>query len=362
MVCPHMVLHRRYNDRAVSDMTPRRRTVTTDDKTATGCGSVSVVVPCYNGADTLEPVLDALLSAEPPPLEIIVVDDRSTDGSADIADRDGVTLERLECHQGVAAARNRGASVASGSILCFVDADIVVPGDLIRRIETAFVEHPDCAVVSAAIDPDYPRYDFFSQYLNLRLNHGFRHLGKDVTTLCTSCAAIRRDTFDLVSGFDGSATLAVNDEAVLGWRLAERGLRSCFPEAFSVVHLKRMNLADWIRKFWNEGRQWILIADRHRKESRVTVRRSLNFRRPANVGLFVLCSTAIPGMSFLGGPVWPLVLGWAGGMVLLNATYLRYMARMRNLFWLPGVLAMLGLETALHTAGMLTGIVVRPWS
>jgi glycosyltransferase involved in cell wall biosynthesis len=84
---------------------------------------VSVVVPVYNGERFLAECLDSLVAQDYPAVEIVVVDDGSTDGSAAIAERyDGVRVLR-RAHVGLAATRNAGVRATTGSLIGFCDAD-----------------------------------------------------------------------------------------------------------------------------------------------------------------------------------------------------------------------------------------------
>ena len=84
----------------------------------------AVIIPVYNGAKTLARTIDSVLAQTYPAHEIIVVDDGSTDASAEIVSRYGerVRLLRQE-NRGVSAARNAGVAAASAEWLCFLDAD-----------------------------------------------------------------------------------------------------------------------------------------------------------------------------------------------------------------------------------------------
>ncbi len=84
---------------------------------------ISVVIPCYNGARFLEQALASVREQTRPVDEVIVVDDGSTDDSADIARRAGVTCLSLEENMGPGASRNRGIARCSGEIIAFLDAD-----------------------------------------------------------------------------------------------------------------------------------------------------------------------------------------------------------------------------------------------
>jgi glycosyltransferase involved in cell wall biosynthesis len=89
---------------------------------------LSVLIPCWNAATTIERALASVLEERGVPLECVVIDDGSTDGTAEIvaamAARDPrIVLVRLPGNAGVSAARNAGLAVAQGAWLTFVDAD-----------------------------------------------------------------------------------------------------------------------------------------------------------------------------------------------------------------------------------------------
>ncbi len=96
---------------------------------------VSVVIPVFNGARFLGEAVESAVGQTAPPAEVIVVDDGSSDGSADLARRiPGVTV-LVRAHAGVSAARNAGVAAASGTHFAFLDADDVwAPRKLERQL------------------------------------------------------------------------------------------------------------------------------------------------------------------------------------------------------------------------------------
>jgi glycosyltransferase involved in cell wall biosynthesis len=96
-----------------------------------GHGLVSVVMPVHDVADYLPAALDSVLGQEGVPLEVVVVDDGSTDSSGDIADRYAAGDPRVHVvhteNHGLGAARNEGAGRVTGEWLAFCDSDDVVP-------------------------------------------------------------------------------------------------------------------------------------------------------------------------------------------------------------------------------------------
>lgn len=115
--------------------------------------TVSVVIPCHNGGDLVAEAIDSAWSQTHCPLEVILVDDGSIDGSAEraISSAGPTRLLRQE-QQGESVARNHGIDVARGDWVAFLDADDVwLPGSIERRLELA-------SSVSVAVHSDYVEF------------------------------------------------------------------------------------------------------------------------------------------------------------------------------------------------------------
>jgi len=112
---------------------------------------VSVVVPCYNAAAHLRPCLESILAqGYPGPLEILVADDGSTDGSGDVAAAFGPPVRLLRhpggANRGVAETRNLCLREATQPLVAFLDSDDVwLPGHLVA-VAVALEEHPDAGL------------------------------------------------------------------------------------------------------------------------------------------------------------------------------------------------------------------------
>jgi NAD(P)-dependent dehydrogenase (short-subunit alcohol dehydrogenase family) len=100
--------------------------------------SVSIVTPCYNGARFLEGTLRSAVEQSRPPLEVLVIDDGSTDDSAAIAERVGAPVRVIrQVNQGESVARNRGLAEASGTHVLFLDADDLIDVDSLAHLVDA---------------------------------------------------------------------------------------------------------------------------------------------------------------------------------------------------------------------------------
>lgn len=106
---------------------------------------VSVIIPVYNEERHITACLDALTAQTTAPDEIIVVDNNSTDQTAELAKKYKGVIIVKEKEQGLIAARNRGFREASGDILCRIDADAVLTPDWTERVHSGFSSDPELA-------------------------------------------------------------------------------------------------------------------------------------------------------------------------------------------------------------------------
>jgi glycosyltransferase involved in cell wall biosynthesis len=165
---------------------------------------ISVVIPAYNSSRYLSSCLDHLGRSGFRDYECIVVDDCSTDGSAEVARQYGVTVLYTDRRRGPAHARNLGAKAAQGEILCFLDADVCVYPDTLERIWRNFAEDDQLAAVMGSYDDAPEARDFVSMYRNLM--HCFVHHNsqRNACTFWSGCGAIRKSVFLNFTGFDES--------------------------------------------------------------------------------------------------------------------------------------------------------------
>jgi glycosyltransferase involved in cell wall biosynthesis len=213
--------------------------------------SVSVIIPVYNGAESLERCLKAVLASDGPPSECIVVNDGSTDGSKDIATQflDRVRLLNLAGGpRGPAYARNRGAELARGEILFFVDADVVLACGALRRLAKTFSEQPTLAAVFGSYDATPTAKGLVSQYRNL-LHHFVHQNGNpDASTFWAGCGAIRQQVFERVGGFDARRFPRPSIEDIeLGYRIKALGCLILLDKELQATHLKRWTFYSMIR-------------------------------------------------------------------------------------------------------------------
>ncbi|HYT65362.1 MAG TPA: glycosyltransferase [Vicinamibacterales bacterium] len=166
-----------------------------------GRSLISVVIPCYNQARFLA---DAIGSARSDvfPVEVLVVDDGSTDGSADVAGGfSSVTLIRQE-NRGLAAARNRGLTASTGSFVIFLDADDeLLPGG-IDTAARALSGHRDCAMAYGRCVMMGPDGEFWPTPAQAQVRAGhFAAFLRTNPIWMPAMAIFRRDVLQALGGF-----------------------------------------------------------------------------------------------------------------------------------------------------------------
>ncbi len=201
--------------------------------------SISVVIPAYNAAGYLKNCLEHLAKSNCSDYECIVVDDGSTDGSAEVARSYGARVVRTSGRRGPAHARNLGAREAAAEVLFFVDSDVAVyPGTLGRILED-FRRDPELAAVIGSYDDSPGSEDFLSQYRNLMHCYVHQTGRRQACTFWSGCGAIRRGVFLEHGGFDEGYGRPAIEDIELGYRLARAGRKVLLDRMLLVKHLKK---------------------------------------------------------------------------------------------------------------------------
>jgi glycosyltransferase involved in cell wall biosynthesis len=208
---------------------------------------VSVVIPVYNAADTLDKCLSMLELSLEQPAECIVVDDGSTDNSAQVALRHKAKLLSTNGRCGPARARNIGAQAATSPILLFLDADVLVNPETIPKIVAEFAADPDLDSVMGSYDNKPSAPNFVSQYRNLM--HCFVHQNSNpaASTFWAGCGAIRRDVFLEFGGFNEMYRTPAIEDIELGYRMSREGRKLALGADIQVKHLKRWSLRSMMK-------------------------------------------------------------------------------------------------------------------
>lgn len=179
------------------------------------CLSISVIVPVYNGVRYLGEAIASIGRQDLAPLEIIVVDDGSTDGTAALVESLGAAVRGVwQPNSGPAAARNCGIALARGELVAFLDADDWWPPSSLRRQHDCLCQHAELGGVLGATQ------------LMVRgdaSDAAWVPWGAPQPTLNLGGALIRRSVFDQVGVFGREFAFAEDADWIL--RAREAGIR-----------------------------------------------------------------------------------------------------------------------------------------
>jgi len=216
---------------------------------------VSVITVTWNSAPTIARAIESVLTQDYAPLEYIVIDGASTDGTVDIVRGYGERVTRFvsEKDGGIYSAMNKGLSLSSGSMILYINSDDLFAGP---RALSSLV---DTRRQIGSKDPTICYSDFIKHYpslnrsLLMRANESF----KNGFGLCHQAMLVDRSAYDLVGPFDTTFRYAADyDWTARAKRLGVRFLRANVPPTVIFRHGGASHSSYW--SSWVEARRVIL--------------------------------------------------------------------------------------------------------
>lgn len=290
-----------------------------------GTAGLTVIIPVYNGQNTIRQCLEHVYSSTLKDFEVIVVDDHSTDGTARIVCGFPCVMLRTEVNSGAAAARNLGASHASSPLMYFLDADILIEPDTLEKILEEFEKRPEVCAIFGSFQKNTLHQNFVSVYKNLLQHYTHQNSNEDSTSFCGGFSLIRRDVFLAVGGLDPAYRFL--EDVELGYRLHQQGYRVRLLKNLQVTHCKRFTLAGLAKSdVFERAIPWTRIM-----LSKHVFRNDLNTRvhnvLSVPVSWMMLASVALP--SSLRWVMAPLIVVF----LILNRGFLGFVLRERGLWF-----------------------------
>ncbi len=239
---------------------------------------ISVVVPFYNAEDYIEDCIRALLSQRYPQdcYEIILVDNESTDRTAEIARRYPQVKLLSESKVGPYAARNRGVAESKGAIVAFTDSDCSPHEDWLQRIREAMFDPEVCIVQGRQrFARESLGLSILSDYEAEKAAYTFSAKTKEIYYGYTNNMAVRRDVFDKIGPF-----LELNRGADVVFVHRVIAEYSCDAVRYSpdigLRHLEVTSVWKWFQKMHIYGRSF-------RGYSELVLSRPLSYREKLQV-------------------------------------------------------------------------------
>lgn len=286
--------------------------------------TISVVMPAFRAEALMPRVLAPLMAmqARGEVTEVIVVDDRSPDRTAEVARGLGARVLTTPQNGGPGLARNLAAGEATGDVLWFVDSDVIAWDDAAQKVRAAFSD-PDVAAVFGSYNSAPDGQHWFSRYKNLM--HRFYHqtAQRDAQTFWAGCGAVRKDMFLKIGGFDVETYRVPSIEDIeLGYRIRRAGGRIAVDPTLLGKHLKVWTPKNALHTdIFRRALPWsrLMIA-------REGVHNDLNTShgekaKAVIAGLLILSILALP----FAPAVWPVTLALMAIALAANWRFARFM-------------------------------------
>lgn len=201
---------------------------------------VSCIVPVYNGAAYLGEAVESIWDQTYEPLEVIVVDDGSTDATAAAAQRLGARIRYVrQDNAGPAAARNHGVSLARGELIAFLDADDLWHPEKLARQAARFSDRPELE-----ISLTHFRNFWVPELAEEEERFRDHPIARDKPGYTAQTLVARRYTFERIGGFDPAA----RHKDVVSWLLHARRAGAAIELLPDVLVRRRIHDANLSRQ------------------------------------------------------------------------------------------------------------------
>ncbi|WP_200343869.1 glycosyltransferase [Halochromatium glycolicum] len=220
---------------------------------------VSIIIPTYNRGRLLRQCLDAvLMQQEAPPFEVVVVNDGSTDETAEVIKEYANVRLISQTNAGPAAARNNGAAQARGEIVVFTDDDCIPEPDWLKQLVAPF-GRPEVAGAKGAYYCD--QREPIARFVQLEYEEKYKELERHeyIDFVDTYSAAFRRNLFLAADGYDTAFTTASVEDQEFSFRLANAGHKMVFVPEARVWHRHTTTLGSYCRKKYKIGFWKVLV-------------------------------------------------------------------------------------------------------
>jgi O-antigen biosynthesis protein len=223
---------------------------------------VSVVVCSYNGAKTLRECLESLMKVDYPDYEVILVNDGSSDATAEIA----AGFPKVICHhqenRGLSVARNVGADLATGEIVAYTDDDCVVDEHWLHYLVRAMLDQEVEGIGGPNITPDFDSW-VAKCVASSPGNPSHVMLDDRHAEHVPGCnMAFRRDILLGMGGFDPQYRVAGDDVDVC-WRLLDAGMSIGYAPGAMVWHHRRATVEAYGKQQKGYGRSEAMVRFKH---------------------------------------------------------------------------------------------------
>ncbi|MEJ2429936.1 MAG: glycosyltransferase [Deltaproteobacteria bacterium] len=213
---------------------------------------ISVVIPAYNAESTIDQAVAQSLAQATGSLEVevIVVDDGSSDGTAEVAESAGARVIRQD-NGGPASARNAGWQSAKGRFICFTDADCIPSADWVLHLLEGFT---DSQVGAVAGSYDIANSNsWLARWVHCEIMRRHDRMVGSVRAFGSYNVGIPRYVLEATAGFDSAYRSASGEDNDLSYRILKAGWQIAFRPQAKVAHFHPEKLWRYLKDQYRHG-------------------------------------------------------------------------------------------------------------
>ncbi len=324
----------------------------------TAAPKISVILPVHNGARYLARTIPAIRASSYSNFELVVVEDHSTDSTRDLLRRfPADVLIENSVQLGPFASRNLGAQRASGDILFFTDADVLLRPDTLARVAHRLAQ-PDAGAVIGLYSAAETSDNLWMFYKTTWIRFSYLQAPAEVSWFFTAVGGLRREAWERCGPFHTQFSIRTGGGDIdYGRRLVAQGTSICLDRELEVRHLKHFTLWSLLRNDLQRAFGYSrlgLRAWRQRRGLRTAPQRGIANVGGSFVGGVVTASLLLMAL-LAGAPAllsWALGFGWLG----INRGFLAYLFQAAPMARMPLLTAVLWVDQLTCALGV-TGAV-----
>jgi glycosyltransferase involved in cell wall biosynthesis len=261
--------------------------------------AVSIIIPTYNRSVLIRQCLDGVLAQRlDSDLEVIVVDDGSTDDTAQIVQEYPDVRLISQQNAGPAAARNHGVAEARGNLVVFIDDDCIPEPGWLPSLLAPF-DNPEIAGAKGAYRTD--QTERIARFVQIEYEEKYQQLSRHryIDFIDTYSAAFRKPVFISAGGYDTAFPTASVEDQEFSFRLANAGHKMVFVPGARVRHRHVATLSGYFRKKFKIGFWKVRVVSKNPNKL------AGDSHTPLSLKLQILLTAAFPfGIAALAFPPW----------------------------------------------------------
>lgn len=224
---------------------------------------ISVIIPFYYQSSKIisaehyfslsafEKCLSSIFKSKFKNYEVIAVSDGSSNESLEIAKKYPCKLIKLTKNSGSGFSRNKGAKIAKGNILVFLDSDVEIHPNTLQIICEKFYKKKSCDAIQGVFSNKVKYQSYSTEYLQNFHCYYLFSATKNISyteSLCTSFFSIKKKLFNELKGFDSNFTNANVEDAEFGYRLVKKGLKILLEKKIEIIHHTNFGIWNFIKR------------------------------------------------------------------------------------------------------------------